>query len=476
MAINKDDLPTLDNAFRRLLTIASVKEGLFQTLISDIVDNATVTTPYTIYVDANGDDINNYGTKNKPFKTIQKAIDSVSGLDIQTSVRVLVGPGNFTGFRLGDISVNGINASLTIDGTLTTTNITGTGTGALSGGVGTVVITDNTKTWTPNEHQGKMIKAFLDGGTTAIYYMILANGTNTLTIGNNNAASYAYEIFTLDTVVDTPINSLGPVFAANDTLTSNSAMAGIVVSSHGSGVTQASQLTIRRMKISTPSNALRVSGSSNSIAFEGCWFNKTTNSGAVIANSGLGILTINRSLITAFGSAVGYSQGNSGVAGNVFFQGTGFCATTSSNSAVGVSDGSLSLNFCYFDGWSTGISCTYATLRFCSTNNFVNCSSGISLTLSSKAPVVQFCYFSNCANALTVTTKSYGSLVSSSVNNCTNGVVVSTGHCQVSSTTMNTVTNELTVEGVVYTQATLNGNSPKVVPSTPNAFGSYIWI
>jgi hypothetical protein len=49
------------------------------------------------------------------------------------------------------------------------------------------------------------------------------------------------------------------------------------------------------------------------------------------------------------------------------------------------------------------------------------------------------------------------------------------GKCQIVSTATITATNELSVDGVVVTLATMRAASPRITPTTPNVYGSYIY-
>lgn len=61
------------------------------------LDSMAIDEPLTLYVETTGSDSND-GTQNRPFKTIQRAIDFLKPYTIKASVTIQVGVGTFDGF------------------------------------------------------------------------------------------------------------------------------------------------------------------------------------------------------------------------------------------------------------------------------------------------------------------------------------------------------------------------------------------
>ena len=67
------------------------------------LSNTTIDEPLTLYVETTGNDLNP-GTQDRPFKTIQAAIDSLVGKQIVANVTIRVGAGEFDGVYIGGLS------------------------------------------------------------------------------------------------------------------------------------------------------------------------------------------------------------------------------------------------------------------------------------------------------------------------------------------------------------------------------------
>lgn len=79
--------------------------------MADLVSNSfqtQLTDPLNLYVSVNGNDLNE-GSFNKPFKTVQRALDYLKTVDIISPVFINIGAGTFNGFRIDSINFKSTN-------------------------------------------------------------------------------------------------------------------------------------------------------------------------------------------------------------------------------------------------------------------------------------------------------------------------------------------------------------------------------
>lgn len=220
MAINRTDLQFLDQAFRKLLTSTGIKEGLFENVFTDI-SNSEITNPLTLYVETTGNDENGTGTKNSPYKTIQKALDYLRNFKIKSQVDIQVGEGIFDGFVYPSYNADTAGptaSSVRLNGTMIPAKLTtGTYNGIITSGT-SFLINDSTQSWTINELKGKFIKL----SNSSTYGIIYSNTENSIIAHVGGATSgVGYEIFDIGTtikcnVVGSPITAtMGCILECN---------------------------------------------------------------------------------------------------------------------------------------------------------------------------------------------------------------------------------------------------------------------
>lgn len=112
----------LSNDTKRRLTVATASANTGNELsgiLDGLVDGSlkTIGVPTTFYVETTGNDLNP-GTADKPFKTVQAAIDSLRGSTITAAVTIKIGIGQFDGFFVGsDFTLASPSGALKIEGT-----------------------------------------------------------------------------------------------------------------------------------------------------------------------------------------------------------------------------------------------------------------------------------------------------------------------------------------------------------------------
>lgn len=158
------------------------------------------TESITLYVETTGSDTTGNGTASSPFATIEKAI-SLLPKHILHDVDIIVGEGNFAGFRLDDFNVYR-GGHLNVEGTIGAFSpATGNASGTATGG-DTNTIIDSGQSWTDSDLIGKLA---LVGGE---YRWIKSNTATEIEICSAfsaTASGKSYQIVELKTVLnDTP--------------------------------------------------------------------------------------------------------------------------------------------------------------------------------------------------------------------------------------------------------------------------------
>lgn len=148
------------------------------------------TAAVDLYVETTGND-NNPGTADKPFATIQGALDSLPKV-VRHPVTINVGAGNFAGAYVSGFSVENAESptagmGLHIKGTLgTVTPTTGSATGTLTSATAAATWVNPTATvtgagWTVNDFKGKFLEIVSGTGAGQIS-VIASNTTDILTL------------------------------------------------------------------------------------------------------------------------------------------------------------------------------------------------------------------------------------------------------------------------------------------------------
>lgn len=485
MPIISDDLSSaIDEGFRKLLNSVGVRSDGFN--LTDGLDEIQ-DTPLTIYVATNGDD-NNVGTEAQPFRTIQAAIDSLHGKVLRNVVTIRVGVGSFAGFLVDlnlikttsggpDVNVPGVATQLNIIGTFVTPTLT---TGTVSGtGIATVVnlagvLTDGTQNWTIDELKGRYVLM-----SSGLYLPIVSNTATALTVASSFFTGTTYSIWDIGTLIDS-----GDAYTSGAGPGTSVARIGVT----GDGSTAGSaEIYIERLAVqfaSTTNVGLRVSGSSRSSIRNVSIIKTGGGASSCISLSGTISFTLDSSYIYrsdtsgALLSLLASNQNLSPI--NCYLRG-GSAGITSATTTAGMAF--LTSNT--FDGCLTGIALQGGRFdcQLSTANRFLNCpvalavgtsSFGTAPSLSCSTAATMF--FSGCTTILNAICGRASLGVCSGSGN-TNGIVATLGaRVQISNTgALGVSSNELSVDGVTGTLATLRGNSPKVFPLVPNPYGTYVY-
>lgn len=429
----------------------------------------TITSSLDLYVATTGSDSND-GSATSPFATIQKALDSLKDYYIAQPVVINVGSGSFAGFKILDYNFSVPSGSITVSGALQTANVTGT-TNSQSAATGFTVITDNTKSFTTNEHQGKYLLVKTGSQfTVGQIYQIFANSSNTITLSTNTVnAITTYEI--LDHA--TEINTVAPAFPGVN--------AGISITDTSRGQALSTQINIRNLKVNLTSNTAFYSRGDGYCQFNYCTFLTTTgipvfiNGFGLISFVGCHIKSSASSLIsnTVAGSSPSFNFGSCLI--NNTGTGTSFNTTSLNSSTV--------LTFSWLTGsaYTTGISATTAKMAIGNTRV-----AGATTAISAASSDMIFgsggannLIIENCTTAISATAGSRirwgaGNMI---ISNCTTGISATTGTKIVvpSTATFTSVTTELSVDGSTSTVAAMRALTPKAFPASPNVYGTVVY-
>jgi len=417
--------------------------------------------PLTLYVETTGDD-NNPGGITRPLRTVDAALNLIKDREIGSFVTIKLGVGNFDGFSLtGAFKFShGVDAQLLIDGTLVSTGITGScirtaDTNAAS------ILTDSGKSWTVDEHVGKIVKISSDAGATWITYPIVSNTATSLTIPSNVSGTL-YEIFDYGSVINTAKSTFGRVAGTIEPIPAASSVnSNIVISQSVSGQTQNAQIAIRFLKIAASgTSTCAMTRSSSNVNFIGCLFTRSSGTSTLFSgNATQGATSFNSCSFvnnTPSSSAFFTSSSNNGNTGFIFISTCLFSTTGASNTGMNLvgTCGSMSASFrglssgCIITG--TGSQSTAGSgLKFYSCTTAFSSSGGFSPSLAFAM------YFDTCTSGIVLTRGTRLPLSSAS--------------------TFTTTTTELSVDGATSTVAAMRASSPKIFPTSPNAYGTCIF-
>ncbi len=227
----------------------------------------------TLYVDPTGNDSNACtATGTAACLTIQAAVNKVPR-QLRHRVTVNVAAGNFTGFVLNgfvqDQSVQTVTGGLLVQGTLATSTIaSGPALGTATSGVATVTtgayvrgtLTKTGAGWTVDDLRGRFLFRPAGTGSTTIYFPIVGNTADTITVDGAMGAgdgTSTFEIKDATTVINAGVVSSFPVSNTNG---SGTGAAIYFVNNRLFGnTTSSSAITVTQMKITA--GAVFVSGS-----------------------------------------------------------------------------------------------------------------------------------------------------------------------------------------------------------------------
>lgn len=472
MALSTKTRKRLEVAMARREEAAEIANSI------DSLLDTTISTTTTLYVETTGSDTN-IGTQNSPFKTIQAAIDSIDNKVIKSKITIQVGIGSFEAFAVdgsmfGTSGVSTIKSSQVSTGleiagtwivpTLTTGTVSGTMTGVAVDGA--AVYTDPSQSWTVNNLKGKYLLV------DSFYIPIISNTATTVTIASTTTTGTSYSVWDLGTVID---NSLAYVDTGAGTLSAR-----VVVANVNGPIN--TFIEIRAFKVlanNMPAGTGAVTTRNASCFFNNITVERTTGSavGAYSLNGVTSNVALSRSVITHPASSGGMISSATAIArfsvSQCFF--TGGTNQLSTGSAAG----QYLVSSTTFDSAGGGMQIGGENnIILSSGTRFINCTTGLFMTTSRSGALTALptLFFSGCATCVTATTTTLIMLGNCSGTGNTNGIVITKGgRVQIGATATLGATNELSVDGVVGTLATLRSNSPKVFPLVPNPYGTYIY-
>lgn len=439
----------------------------------------------TLYVATTGND-NNPGTQNRPFLTIQAALDYIKQFEIAHTVTVSVEAGNFAGFSLNNINCDKYLGNLLIQGTLSTLD-SGTATSGTaivtSGATVYPTLVDSGKAWSVNAFKGKWVN-ITSGALVGNTYLIASNTPTALTVISQTSfasiAASTYEIVDTLTNITTAINS--PVILSG--APSASAVPSVAVAVNSANL---HNLTIKALNV-VSLTCLQTSP----VIWQNCAFTQLSNR-AIFLDAF--VLSATSATVDPIGHIL--------YAANCYFK---VISAISPFSA-----GSLRLGTCLVERQdATGgtlISSSYTIPNRIShilfrevllDNNNASGSTGI--ILSNSIASLRNVIIQNSTTAISATTSSSVSLFTSlSIVNCTTGIsatlranvvttspVIGSGVTNAYVLTKGAVVNipasssltgstaDISVDGVTSTLAAYRALSPIVFPAVANAYGSYV--
>lgn len=395
-----------------------------------VIDQATI-----LNVALTGSDSDADGSSVKPYRTIQAALDSLTNVVIKAPVTVSVGPGTFNGFYMPNFTiaqpVGSATASVTVLGTVSNSAIVGTCVASIV--AGTTILTDVTKTWTVDEHVGKLVTC-IDGGGSTFQFMIYGNSATELYLTTNSIGYISYTINSLDTIL-TPIN-----------MNTNTCSILLPVGGYQAQVGQVVLRYLRNQSTSSPAISLR----GGNVQVTWCCFSST----ASVVNIFSGVLSTTSTVFT--GSGTGINVLSTSSAGTVLLNSTAFSKLTTGMSLISPSVYVQFGGNCIFYKNTTGLSALNGSTLY-----------GIGVVMK----------FQDCITGASLSQKTSLATMSGlfGTGNTTCFNISKGATLQILATSTITGTTELNVDGTTGTIATMRGNSPKVFPLTPNAYGSYAY-
>lgn len=442
-------------------------------------DGVEIDEPLTLYVETTGSD-SGTGSIGQPFKTPQAALDWLKGKALLDLVTINIGIGSFPGFtincndlsfgRIGKLSINGTFVSAV----LTTGTASGTGTSAVVDGA--VVLTDNTQNWTVNELRGKFLLS------SGVYIPIASNTATAITLTSSSGSVTTYSLWEHGTKIDSGSQTM--FYGASGTGICRVGIYGGLVASSNTGV-EITNMQIESTGLSANQATFSCRGHSASITLTSVSFVRTSaTANTLLSIAGASeVQTIRCSFIhpdTTNSTSVSMSGRSFAPLNCYFYRGaTGFTTTTTAQAYLSFSIGST------FDSCTTGLTLigSSAVLQSTGPMRFLGCTTAITMGTSSSdsgrmannPTGIHTAFFSGCTTCLTVF-RGFATLGACTGTGNTNGIVASLGaRVQIAATATLGASTELSVDGATGTLATLRGNSPKVFPLTPNAYGTYIY-
>lgn len=414
-------------------------------------DSLTISTPTTLYVSTTGSDAN-FGTIDKPFKTIGAALNYVKRFEIRALATVNVGPGTFDGFYLGGFNFNqpngtsGAGVGVSVEGTWTALD-SGTATSV----TGSNVLNDTTKNWSVDQFKGKFIEYTSAGGVS--WTPIVTNSSTSITALLSAGATIiatSYRIVDFGTIISGNVKGFGTYGQFGlQAGTASYCMVGL-----GPNTRQQSVANIRVASIWFNGNCIIRQGLTMAAMF--CKFTNTfsISTGGLALTNTLHEISTNSSCIT-----IG-AQGNT----NAW--------VTTANSWLRQTGATFGIGINIPFTQSTGnVAVILASL-------FDNLAAAVFTTaLGTIAQISNGSTFRGCTTILTAT--GFGAIVSiGTLNFATNlpigggsgngtGLILTKGaKVQIDAASATGATTDITYDGVNATLATMRAASPKLLTNT----------
>jgi hypothetical protein len=439
-----------------------------------LITNLTITDPLTLYVETWGNDRNS-GTSLAPFATIQAAIDYIKPFEIANLVKIKVGPGTFAPFIISGLKfkAGADYAQFLVEGT---TSVVTSGTATLSL-VDSTVFTDATKAWVTDEHVGRIVKY-----TTSVtaFTVIYANTATTLSVPlNQSSGTASYDILNLDTIITGSITTTPGIVSTQDTPLAPASSATIGIMGSTTGQSLSGQVSMRFLSVvNTTDTGISARGNAY-FGMNACVVKRTTSGLTGCLNLGnTGSVTITSCLFWhTVANATALTVATTGTSPSLAMSTNAYLGSGTGTGASIVTAANQSAFSGFFKNWGIGLSLSTPVLNT-GIFSFVNCTTGVAVS-SGQFVSSSFFRANTCTTAVSLTNRARAQITATSGGfvSCTNGVVATTGSvAQIgSAVAFTTVTNELSVDGTVSTVAAMRASSPKIFPTTANAYGSYVY-
>jgi hypothetical protein len=273
--ITADIRAAVDASFRQMLAVGGIRTDIFEYSLTDFLNHGTV-QPAMVYVETTGSDTNGDGSVDRPYATVQKALEA--GRGIQHLLKIKVGIGDFPGFSIDGFTMIPYTASVPvgvnilgsrITPTLASGTVTGTLTATTAGSLTPAtwtVLTDSSQNWVVNALKGMMVE--LANGSIEVIY---SNTATTMTIETTSAFGAIGNTYTLrknGTRITTPVNVPAVLPLAHGTAAA-AGTAGIAIYNNLIGPSQ--WLRIEGFEIDcAASNAILCTGNLGTVRIDRC--------------------------------------------------------------------------------------------------------------------------------------------------------------------------------------------------------------
>lgn len=453
-----------------LSTISSSNITNFNDDVEAIIQQS-ITSSLTYYVSTTGSDSND-GSAANPFATVQKAVDSLKGYTIKSTVTISIGSGSFDKFRVEGLNFDGLG-ELIIQGSYDV-EYTGTVSSSVTNTPPKYTITDNLASFTNDQYKGYFFARptvdIATYGYDAKFTPIVTNTNNTISMPYYISAGVTqYQIINLTTLIDGASSTEPSVF----------------IGKCSSGLFKTTPTTPDTYRIKLINLSIY-----NSDAVQGIGLVSTDATFSAIcckmsALKGLPTVTTTSTFIFS-GCYIASNITGTGVNTNLgnnqanIFTGVRNCylrkiSNTTSGTWISPS-GALYLSSTAIEGGSIGVLLSVSVFNAVLMSLWT-----INTTTPISATGLTFSYLLICTGATTGILLNGGAVAlttsfTSSIQSATGANVLAGSRLQINSTsTITSTVADLSVDGTTSTLAAMRANTPKIFPLTPNAYGSYVY-